>query len=113
LNLIQEKLIHVDNRVLQDLYDTFNSVSLVDQILKMTFPSQYNFKVETKADSIMLKSTQARPPQSDWKEVALRKSQKVFWTKELVQKYTWAFKSDVDMDPIFEQTSKQVKEIDN
>jgi len=87
--------------VLQDLYDTFNSVAVVDQILKMTFPSLYNTKVETKADSIMMKSTQARPPQSDWKEVALRKTVKVFWTKELVQKYTWAFKQEVEMQPIF------------
>ncbi len=79
----------------------------------MTFPSLYNVKAISKADSIIKMANQPRPPQSDWKEVSQMKRQKVFWTKELVQKYTWAFKSNVDMQPIYDQTSKEVKQIDN
>jgi hypothetical protein len=56
LNLIQEKLIHVDHRVLQEVYDIFCSVALVEQVLKMTFPSLYNIKATSKAESIMIKA---------------------------------------------------------
>ena len=88
--------------MLQEVYDIFCSVALVEEILKMTFPSLYNVKAISKADSIIKMANQPRSPQSDWKEVCQGKRQKVFWTKELVQKYTWAFKSNVDMQPIYD-----------
>lgn len=101
----------MDHRVLQEVYDIFCSVVLVEKLLEMTFPSLYNKKATTKAESIMIKANQPRPPPSDWKDVYLKdnKSAKIFWTKELVQKYYWAFKSNVDMQPIYDQTNKEVK----
>jgi hypothetical protein len=53
LNKTKDRLKLVHYQVIQDVYDIFQSPSLVDTLLKMTFPSLYDYKALSKADQLI------------------------------------------------------------
>lgn len=91
--------------VIQDVYDIFQSTTLVDSLLKMTFPNLYDHKALSKADQLINNSKTIQAPISYKRESPLAWS--TFWTPQLVKQFKWKYANSVSMQEVYEEENQK------